>query len=443
MKKNKELFFYITVCMGTALSSSSFTVMSGMFETINGIWVLISTILAGIFCIAIADSIAELASRYPSAPGVRTYLKNAFNPKTSLFFAYLYMLFILIIGSVESCMFSLVVKQLFPTINGSLIIILMLVSVVAFNLIGLELPRNIQMLTTSIVVIALLSLGLAGIYKGHGNMSNLVHEIEDMNQFKWIPLTLGMAIFLFVGFEWVTPLGYSSQSYQRKIPLSMPLGILFNIIVYVIFLTGLCLVVPKAQLSENVFPHVKYALSLFGSAGVWFAAILSSLAIISTFNSGIMGGSRLLYALGREGKLPKFVTKISLSQGVPYVSIIMLGVFVGIVSLFVNAYDIVLVSAAVGSSIICFLYAALMAGSIIINAKGARKQAGYSSMLPEKLKLPFIVILFVIGILSLFSIPGQSNLSITIFLIVIIVAFTLSMIYTHNAPAVKKLENTM
>lgn len=433
MKKRSELLFYVTVCMGTALSTSSFTVMAGMFETINGLWAVVSVVLAGLFCILIADSIAELASRYPAAPGIRTYLKNALDKKTSLFFAYLYCLFIVLIGSVESCMFSLVVRTLFPSVPPYWVITGMLFSVILFNLVGLSLPRKVQIITTSVVVLAMLAIGLAGVYAGRAELPRVAAGLGDPGQLRWIPVSLGMAIFLYVGFEWVTPLGFSATSYKRRIPVSMPLGILLNIVVYAVFVLGLVLVLPGPQIAETVFPHVGYLAALFGRAGQWCALVLSAFAIISTFNSGIMGGSRLLYALGREGSMPRVVTTLS-GSGVPYVAILLLGGSVYLAALLVSAQGLVLVCAAAGSAIICFVYAALILSGKIIRARPALKPPAYRAVFPEGLQTAFMVLLCAIGCLTLFSIPGGQLYTTLIFGGTVLVAGILCLRGSWNKP---------
>ncbi|MEI6950397.1 APC family permease [Paraflavisolibacter sp. H34] len=404
MKKGKELFFYVTVCAGTALSTSSFAVMAGMFEVIGGAWVLLCTLLAGLFCIAISDSVSELASRYPSAPGIRTFFKNAFTGKTSLFFTYFYFLFIVIIGAVECNMFSLVFRELFPGAHAFAVITLLLFSVLLFNLAGMELPRNLQIVSTSAVLAVMLAVGLAGVYLGWQRLPQLLAGLSGAGQWKGAPVTLGMALFLFVGFEWVTPLGWSREAYKKLIPLSMPLGITLNLVVYVLFILGLSLILPQKTIAAGVSPHVPYVVALFGQAGRWLAMIISAFAIISTFNSGIMGGSRLVYALGREGSLPKILTRIS-GSGIPYVAILLLGVSVYAAALYVSAYELVLESAAAGSAIICFIYAALVYSGRVIGQRPGQKPASYQPKFPWKFKVGLIVFLCVIGFLTLFSLP--------------------------------------
>src|SRR5690242_16729389 len=101
MKKYSEIIFYATFCAGLALGTSSFTLISALFKTSTGWIVVASVILAALFCILIASSIAELASMYPSAPGIRTYLKEAFSNRFSLFFVYLYLIFMVLVAGIE------------------------------------------------------------------------------------------------------------------------------------------------------------------------------------------------------------------------------------------------------------------------------------------------------------------------------------------------------
>ena len=74
MKRWFELLFYVTFGAGMAFGMSSFTMLSGLNEIVTGPWVVVAIVVAGLLCAAISSSVAELASMYPSAPGVRTYL---------------------------------------------------------------------------------------------------------------------------------------------------------------------------------------------------------------------------------------------------------------------------------------------------------------------------------------------------------------------------------
>jgi len=74
-------------------------------------------------------------------------------------------------------------------------------------------------------------------------------------------------------------------------------------------------------------------LSYFLGSTVMLAAVLS---MIGLFTSISLGGTRLPYAMARDGMMPFFLTKISRRYGTPWVSILVCGVFYTIFSL--NAF---------------------------------------------------------------------------------------------------------
>ena len=101
MKKAFELGFYVTFGAGIAFGISSFTILSELFKVASSFWLVISICLAGVVCMLLSSAIAELASMYPSAPGVRTYLKVALPPRTSLFLVYLYLIFMIMVAGID------------------------------------------------------------------------------------------------------------------------------------------------------------------------------------------------------------------------------------------------------------------------------------------------------------------------------------------------------
>jgi len=144
MKKAFELGFYVTFGAGIAFGISSFTIISELFKVASTFWLVVSICLAGLFCMMISSSIAELASMYPSAPGVRTYLKVALPPRTSLFLVYLYLIFMIMVAGIESYLFAQVVRALFPQLPALGLVLTLLACTVLVNLLGLELPRGVR-----------------------------------------------------------------------------------------------------------------------------------------------------------------------------------------------------------------------------------------------------------------------------------------------------------
>jgi amino acid transporter len=408
MKKFVEIMFYVSFGAGMAFGTCSFTMISGLFEITTAPWVIAAIIVSGLICILISSSIAELASMYPSAPGIRTYLKAAFDNRLSLLLVYLYLIFMVLVAGVESYMFALVVKAIFPSLSPIPVVLGLIAFTILVNGFGLELPRDLQIITTFVLILCVLVLGWYGAYHA-GGTARLTQFMEGSNlgQIKFLPAAVIMAVFLFTGFEWVTLLGFSPKSYEFKIPLSMPLAILTNMAAYMFFAVGIAFQMPRTQIFATPVPQVPYFIGLLGNWGVWVAWALSLLAVFSTFNAGIMGGSRLIYVLTREGNLPKWCATISLRTGAPIGGIIVLGGSATISSLLVVRFDLELIAAVIGSTIVSFVYAAFMLAAIRLRKTQPQLRRGFRSKVPLWLQWAVIVLMPLMGLATLFSQAGM------------------------------------
>ena len=412
MKKAFELGFYVTFGAGIAFGISSFTILSEMFKVASSFWVIVSICLAGVVCILLSSSIAELASMYPSAPGVRTYLKVALPPRTSLFLVYLYLMFMIMVAGLESYLFALVVRQLFPQLPALAVVLTLLACTVIVNLLGLELPRGVQMFTTTTLILGVLGLGAYGagahLSELHWNSTTIMARQPLGHPLKQILGAVGQAVYLFIGFEWVTMMGFTAKAYERKIPISMPLAILTNVVAYCIFSVAMSARMQVPNITSTDIPQIPYFLQIFGARGSLVGLALSILAIVSCFNAGVMGGSRLVHALAREGNFPKSWGKISLNTGAPIGGVLALGVMAAVASVVIVHYELAGITAVVGSAIVCFVYAAFMLAVLRLRKTHPDARRTFRTPLPVWLQLIMIAVLPIFGIGALFSLEGKT-----------------------------------
>lgn len=436
MKKAFELGFYVTFGAGIAFGISSFTAISAMFGVApSSFWLIIAICLAGLFCMMLSGCIAELASMYPSAPGVRTYLKVALPARTSLFLVYLYLIFMIMVAGIESYLFALVVKAIFPQLPALAVVLGLLALTVIVNLLGLELPRGVQMFTTTTLILSVLVLGVIGAGPALAHL-HFNSGIFSNHPFSQVFGSLGTAVYLFIGFEWVTMMGFSAKSYEHRIPMSMPLAILTNIVAYSIFSLGLATQVPLNKIVASPIPQLPYFLQMYGSRGTYVALALSILAIISCFNAGVMGGSRLVHALAREGNFPKSWATMSLRTGAPIGGVLVLGALAFIASIIIVSYELEEVAAIVGAAIVCFVYAAFIWAVVHLRETQPNARRTFRSPLPAWLHWVLIVVMPIFGILSLVLVPPDKRVQVivtTVGLIVIAaIAVQWSIRYSKN-----------
>jgi ethanolamine permease len=430
MKGWRELFFYVTVSCGMALATSVFTMISGLFKVTSGLGAALGVAVAGFFCLIIAMSIGELASMYPSAPAVRTYLKNAFGDAISLVLVYLYLISVVLVGGLESFIFAQVSLAVFPSANALLVIVVLFSSVMAVNLAGLELPRSMQMFTAVAAVAIILIAGAAGLLSPQ---VPLTATFAAMTPDLWlsVPAAAGMGVFLYMGFEWVTPLGLRPKSYQWHVPVSMAISVGVLIVAYEMFIVGAASQLSRAAIGSTDVPQVAYFSTLFGPAGLYLALALAVSATVSTFNAGIMGGSRLIYLLSREGFFPAWCSSLSLRTGAPTGAVVLLSTSALASGIAVLLWDAVLLVAVIGAAIICVLYAAFLLSALVLRKKRPDVPRPYRSRVWSPLQWLGVIGLPLLGLQTLLSEPSLGSRPIYGGAIAVAVAGGLAWFYAH------------
>lgn len=399
MKGRLEFWFYVSVAVGMALATSSFTVLSGIFQVQTGVGAVIGIIIAGVLCLVLSLSIAELASMFPSAPGIRTYFKQAFGSSASLVLVYLYLTFTVLMAGVEGYMFALVVAAV-TAANPILTVTTLLLSVTAINLAGLELPRGAQMAITLFAVALLVLVSIVGT----NTSGHLTMPIETP---LWgaLPAATGLAVFLYMGFEWATPIGLRAKSYERLIPRALPVSVLILMAIYIMFTITAARWVPRSVLGASPISHVPVYQAVFGRIGTFMLLALVVGASGSTFNAGIMGGARLLFMLTNDGYLPKWVGSTS-ERGAPIGATLLLGGGATIATAAVIRFQLQLVLAVVGAAIMCFVYGAFALAVLVLRKKKTQLRRPYRTPIPLWAQRGLVVVLPLLGLGSLFSLPN-------------------------------------
>jgi amino acid transporter len=356
----------LAVSVGMALASSCLAMLAGMAAR-AGWWLLPAIGASLLIALAVARAIGRLARRFPSALGVRTYVKAAFGNQASLFFVLLYMVMIVAVACVESQLYAGIVQQLIPHWDPRWTVLGVFGAVFALNVFGHEASRNVQLGLVLLMLGGLLALSVCGIWLA----ADTAWPPQALpGQLEALPTVAVTAFFLFVGFEWVT----SSQPGSRRAAAQLPHVLLVSVAVlglaYLAFAAAALLQLDAAALAATRTPQLLLAALLWGEAGRWAMLVVSTAAVLMAFNAGVLGASRLLYGMGREGCLPRWLAATAAGSAVP-VNAIATTVAVALAgSLLAGALhaDALLGSAA--AVLICICYAGLLAACLTLERRG-------------------------------------------------------------------------
>ncbi len=349
------LFDGTMIVVGSMIGSGIFIVSADISrQTGSAGGLLLTWIVTGLLTVAAALSYGELAALYPHAGGQYVYLREAFSPL--LGFLYGWTLFLVIqTGTIAAVAvgFARYLGALVPGISPNtwivppleitakyavslsvqqLVAILMVLAITFLNTLGVRLGKLIQNIFTSAKTLSLIGLILLGVFVGRNAgalADNFRHlwavrgalAIEPGADFLrgLVPsVTAASGFFgLFVAFS-VAQVGslFSADAWnnvgftaaevknpKRDVALSMALGTLIVITLYVLANVAYLMVLPLGQIQGAPEDRVATAAlsAIFGGTG---AAIMAVAIVISTFgcNNGlILAGARVYYTMARDG----------------------------------------------------------------------------------------------------------------------------------------------
>jgi len=380
------LFDGTMIVVGSMIGSGIFIVAADITrQTGSAGGLLLTWVLTGVLTIAAALSYGELSALFPHAGGQYVYLREAFSPLWG--FLYGWTLFLVIqTGTIAAVAigFSRYLGVLFPSISPNswiihpinisskfavslsiqqLVAILMIVFLTFLNTRGVKLGKWIQNIFTSAKMLSLLGVIFLCIFVARNasaiadNFSALwavrgANTIEPGAGFLkallptssagsgWYGLLLALAVAqvgsLFSADAW-NNIGFTAaevKNPKRDVALSMVFGTIIVISLYCLANLAYLFALPLAQIQNAPDDRVATAAlsAIFGAKG---AVMMAVAIIISTFgcNNGlILAGSRVAYAMAKDGLFFKATGKLN-DRGVPGTALIYQGVWISILIL--------------------------------------------------------------------------------------------------------------
>ncbi len=280
-------------------------------------------IVGGLYTLLGAVCLAELGTMVPEAGGYYVYARRAFG--TTVGFAvgwtdwltYCAVLAYVSIGFAEFA--GMLVPALAPAVT--LVAIATLAGFVALQWRGVRISSRFQELSTAIKFVAFLALVFACLaFSGAGSRREALSE-----PFVPIPAVAGLIIALqsvvitFGGWQSALYFTEEDRDPARNLPRGMIGGVAAVIAVYLLVNVALLKVLPVAVLARSTLPAADAAQVIVGRQGAQIITVLSLISLPPLLNPLLMIGTRILFALGRDGLLPAPVANVN-AGGTPTIA---------------------------------------------------------------------------------------------------------------------------
>ena len=321
----------LSVAVGLVVSQGVMVIML-QGAGIAGIGFFIPMALGYLLALSYACSFAELSLMFPRAGTLSTYTEVAighFPAIVAVFSGYVVVAMFAL--SAELVLIDLLIAELFPGLIPPMVIAFaVLLFFTLMNIRGINIFANLQSILASIMIVALLIMGGVALLGVSNPRPESIEISFGANPMGWSVFSLtALAIWGFVGAEFVCPLIEETKNPEKNIPRSMIVGITIILIIYAIYCFGALLYVPMETLESASLPHLEYARAVFGEKGLIFLTIAAVTATCSTVNTTLAAVPRMLYGMAHNGQTFASFKNLHKKYNTPWLAIIFIAVVTG------------------------------------------------------------------------------------------------------------------
>jgi APA family basic amino acid/polyamine antiporter len=271
----------------------------------SGSAILVVWLVGGLYTLIGSVCLAELGTMVPQAGGYYVYARRGFGDWVGFavgwtdWLTYCTVLAYVSIGLAE---FSGV---LMPALAGWVrpVAIVTLLAMVALQWAGLKVSARFQEWTTAVKFLAFVALIVAAFTMGPVGARGLQTTPGDALGLTFTGAILALQAVVIAYGGWQSALYFTEEDRNpaRNLPRAMIGGVLSVIVVYLLVNLALLAVLPIPDLAKSTLPGADAAAIIAGDRGKQLITVLSVLSLLPLLNAILMIGTRILFAMGRDG----------------------------------------------------------------------------------------------------------------------------------------------
>ncbi|MBM3737175.1 MAG: amino acid permease [Acidobacteria bacterium] len=402
LRRDLGVWGAVAIVIGTVIGSGIFLVPQAMIQRVGSVEMLfVVWVVGGLLSLAGALTYAELAAAMPEAGGEYVYLREAYGPLFGFLYAWTQLL-VAKSGSIATLAsgFFLYLANFYPGLQaplfhlgplevkqGQIASIGVILGLAALNYIGVRWGGGVQIATTIVKVGCIIGIIILGLTSGKGNTANFTSAIPADGGAAGFFAALVAALWAYDGWNNVAMVASEIKDPRRNLPLSLIAGTLAVMALYLVTNAAYFYVLTPAEVAGADRVAASMMQRVWGD---WGAAAVSVAAMISMFaaiNGSILTGSRVPFAMARDGLFFPGIAKVHPEYRTPANSILALSLWSAVLVLS-GSYNDLFNYVIFGSWI---LYALATASVIVLRKKRPDLDRPYRT-----LGYPVVPVLFVL-----------------------------------------------
>ncbi len=322
------LGFGLAVVVGGTIGVSIFRLPGPIAELLGSVWLLMAIWVAGgIYTLASANLMSELAAMLPRAGGVYVFVHRAFGAFPGFAVGWISWLgdtaavsfMCIAFGEFSISLFS------FSTVPVWALATCLLFAIAALNAAGIRVGSRFQQFLSVLKAFSLIAFVAACfVFGGSADTTTVTSTIAQPATPIALLTALILSFQLIIGAYggWTSTVYFSEEDVDpgRNIPRALHLGVLAVIVIYLLVNAGLIYALPLSELAGSKLAAADAMTRIFGSSGGRIVTALAIISVVGIVNVVVMYLPRALYGLGRDGFFSMSATKVS-SGGTPLMAL--------------------------------------------------------------------------------------------------------------------------
>lgn len=310
--------FGIAVGIGGTIGSGILRTPGAVAAQLGSPWLILAIwVLGGVYAFFGTASVSELATMLPQEGGWYVYSRKAFGEYAGFVVGCCDWMMQIVAISYLAVAFGEFMVGLRPDLAPHLK--LLAASCVAIltllNWLGLRAGSRAQEFTSLAKAMALIAFVVACFVVTPKADAATLPAIGSLVPRGSVLLALVIAFqAVIVTYDgWYSAIYFMEEDVDpaRNLPRSAIGGIVACIAVFVLVNVALLNVLPVAQLAASEMPAADAATLVFGSHGRQIILVISLVTVISTINALLLITPRILFAMGRDGLLPRSMASVN------------------------------------------------------------------------------------------------------------------------------------
>jgi amino acid transporter len=423
----------VAVVVGTVIGSGIFAVPKAMVLHVGSPGqVFVVWIFGGLLSLFGALTYAELAAAMPEAGGEYVYLRTAYGP----FFGFLYgwtQAWVAKSGSIATlatlffyylATFAPALERVWFTIQlpigpgggplevrqGQLCAMAVILILGFVNLFGVRVGGGIQIAVTILKVGLILAVVVIGMTATVGSVSNYSTSVRSAGGWTGFFAALVAALWAYDGWNNVSMIASEVKNPSKNLPKALIGGVLLVIAIYLLTNLAYFYVLPAADVAKSDRVAADMMFRVLGQPGAAAVSLAAMISIFAALNGSILSGSRVPYALAKDGLFFSACAKVHPGYSTPSNSIVLLTVWSSVLVLtgrYEELYTLVIFPSWI-------LYAMATASVIVLRRTHPEMARPYKTIGYPIVPILFVLVAVALIVSTLFKSPRESILGLGI-----------------------------